>query len=505
MANSNLYELFQSRFRDDTGAVFLEHSRGVLSYGDADEGSARMAAVLVANGVAKADRVMVQVAKSPEAVMLYLACLRIGAIFIPLNTAYTSAEVSYFLNDATPRVVVCDPARRADIARIIGPDTHLLDLDGAGGGSLMAAAQAATAHKAIEPCEGDDLAAIVYTSGTTGRSKGAMLTHANLAINALELHDLWHWEPGDVLLHALPIFHVHGLFVALHCAMLNVSRVIFLDSFDARTVAQRLPEATVMMGVPTFYTRLLDCPAFNARQCANMRLFISGSAPLLAETFARFEEVTNQRILERYGMSEAGMITSNPYDGERVPGTVGYALPSVQVRVVDEQGHALAPGTVGVLEIKGPNVFAGYWQMPEKTAAEFRDDGFFITGDLAVMAPDGRVSIVGRARDLIISGGYNVYPKEVELEIDRLPGVAESAVIGVAHPDFGEAVVAVVVPEQGAQLSEDQLRAGLAGVLASFKRPKRVVFVDDLPRNAMGKVQKKLLRETWSGLFSAQG
>ncbi len=507
--NENLYHLLHSRFPADENAVFLDHARATLSYRDADETAARMAAVLAENGAGKGARVVVQVAKSPEAVTLYLACLRLGAVFVPLNPAYTAAEMGYFLADASPRVVVCDPARAGELAGIAPAPMRLLTLGADGSGSLPEAAADAPPLPEIAACTGDDLAAIVYTSGTTGRSKGAMLTHANLAVNALELHEIWHWEPGDVLLHALPIFHVHGLFVALHCAMLNASRVIFLDRFDAGQVVARLPEATVMMGVPTFYTRLLERDDFGAETCAGMRLFISGSAPLLAETHARFRARTGHTILERYGMSEAGMITSNPCDGERVAGTVGFALPSVRLRIVDDAGWPVAPGTVGGLEISGPNVFAGYWQMPEKTAAEFRADGWFITGDLAVMDETGRVSIVGRARDLVISGGLNVYPKEVESEIDRLPGVAESAVIGVAHPDLGEAVVAVVararvappgVPFE-APPDEAAIAAALADRLAPFKRPKRVIFVDELPRNTMGKVQKNQLRARYADLF----
>ncbi len=516
MTNDNLYQLLHSRFPADENAAFLDHARGTLGYRDADEAGARIAAVLAEAGVGKGARVVVQVAKSPEAVTLYLACLRLGAVFVPLNPAYTAAEVGYFLADASPRVLVCDPAREGELAASAPADTRLLTLGADGAGTLVQAADAAPPRWEIARCAGDDLAAIVYTSGTTGRSKGAMLTHANLAVNALELHEIWHWEPGDVLLHALPIFHVHGLFVALHCAMLNASRVIFLDRFDAAQVIARLPEATVMMGVPTFYTRLLERDDFSRETCAGMRLFISGSAPLLAETHTRFRARTGHTILERYGMSEAGMITSNPYAGARVAGTVGFALPSVRLRIADEAGRPVPPGTVGVLEITGPNVFAGYWQMPEKTAAEHRDDGWFITGDMAVMDETGRVSIVGRARDLVISGGLNVYPKEVETEIDQLPGVAESAVIGVAHPDFGEAVVAVVArapatqsatqsgatqPDDRQPLDEAAIGTALADRLAPFKRPKRVVFVDELPRNTMGKVQKNQLRERFADLF----
>jgi malonyl-CoA/methylmalonyl-CoA synthetase len=378
----------------------------------------------------------------------------------------------------------------------------VLSLGGAGEGDLMAVVEAQAASETVVEVGSHELAAILYTSGTTGRSKGAMLSHANLASNALVLFDFWHWQPNDVLLHALPIFHVHGLFVALHCALLGGSRVIFMPRYDVQTIMRKLPQSTVMMGVPTFYTRLLDRDDFGRDTCANMRLFISGSAPLLAETHREFEERTGHRILERYGMTETGMITSNPYDGERVAGTVGYALPGISARVADEHGKQLPRGEAGVLEITGPNVFSGYWQMPEKTAEEFRPDGWFITGDIAEMGDDGRVTIVGRAKDLIISGGFNVYPKEIESEIDELPGVKESAVIGVPHPDFGESVTAVVVPNGSSEITEEGIVAALSARLARFKQPKRVFIVDELPRNTMGKVQKNVLRDRHKDLFS---
>jgi len=502
MPDNNLYHLFRNHFPADMGSTFLEHTRGSTSFADLDDQPARLCQTLKANGVTKGDRVIVQVAKSPEAVMLYLACLRAGAIFIPLNTAYTTREVAYFVQDAGPRVVVCDPATKADIATICDTGTAILTLDANGSGALIEQMQSATPDPDITPSKPDDLAAILYTSGTTGRSKGAMLTHDNLASNARVLHEYWQWQPGDVLLHALPIFHVHGLFVALHCALLNGSKVIFHDRFDVDAIIRDLPRSTVLMGVPTFYTRLLDAPNFSAETCRNMRLFISGSAPLLPETFAEFETQSGHTILERYGMTEAGMITSNPYDGARVAGTVGYALPGVTARVADENGQAIPRGDVGILEITGPNVFVGYWQMPEKTAEEFRDDGFFITGDMATMEPDGRISIVGRAKDLIITGGYNVYPKEVEIEIDNLPGVKESAVIGLPHADLGEAVTAVVVANETADMKQDDISGVLADKLARFKQPQKILFVSELPRNTMGKVQKKALREQYQDLYA---
>lgn len=502
MPDNNLYHLFRSRFPDDPDATFLEHARGCTSFADLDDQSARLCQILKANGVAKGDRVIVQVAKSPEAVMLYLACLRAGAVFIPLNSAYTTREVAYFVQDAGPRVVVCDPAAKAEIAAICTSATAILSLDGNGNGTLMDQIESTPPEPETAITKPDDLAAILYTSGTTGRSKGAMLTHNNLASNALVLHEYWQWQDGDVLLHALPIFHVHGLFVALHCALLNGSKVIFHNGFDVDAIIRDLPRSTVLMGVPTFYTRLLDAARFSKKSCRNMRLFISGSAPLLPETFNAFKALSGHTILERYGMTEAGMITSNPYAGARIAGTVGYALPGITARVADENGQEIQRGKVGILEITGPNVFAGYWQMPEKTADEFRDDGFFITGDMATMEPDGRISIVGRAKDLIITGGYNVYPKEVEIEIDNLPGVKESAVIGLPHRDFGEAVTAIVVRNNSAEPGQEEISRVLAGKLARFKQPLKIIFAPELPRNTMGKVQKKALREQYRDLYA---
>lgn len=502
MTNQNLYTCFQSRFPTDPEAIFLRGDRRRLKYSEVDPESGRFLSVLKSCGVVPGDRVFMQVDKSVEAVLLYLACLRAGAIFVPLNTSYTGAEIEYFLSNTRPKLFVCRPQDLTSIE----PLTHkagvakTLSLGVDGDGSFMIAADEARPDMSVETCSADDLAAILYTSGTTGRSKGAMITHSNLQSNALILHEYWQWVAGDVLLHALPIFHVHGLFVALHCALLNGSRVIFLDKFDVTRVLQELPKATVMMGVPTFYVRLLETGGFNRDLCANMRLFISGSAPLLAETFTAFEARTGQPILERYGMTEAGMITSNPYDGARVPSTVGFALPGVTARIADDTGHEIKRGEVGVLEITGPNVFAGYWEMPEKTAEEFRADGYFITGDLATMDADGRIAIVGRAKDLVISGGYNVYPKEVEEQLDLMPGIKESCIIGVPHSDLGETVTAVIVPDGTNQVSLGAIHAFLAKKLAKFKQPKNLIVVDDLPRNTMGKVQKKQLREQYQNL-----
>jgi len=504
MTARNLYDLFRSRFPSEPDAVFLEVSDGApVPYAAVDGETGRLAALLLELGIEKGDRVVVQVDKSPRAVLLYLACLRVGAIYIPLNTAYTADEVGYFLGDAEPRLFVCRPQSEAAASGIAAQHgSTVLTLGGDGSGSLADRAAGLAPSDLVVECDAGDIAAILYTSGTTGRSKGAMLTVENLASNALTLHEYWGWVPGDVLLHALPIFHVHGLFVALHCALLNGSTVIFLPGFDADRIVELMPRASVFMGVPTFYTRLLDHPGFTAERCADMRLFLAGSAPLLAETFDAFTARTGHQIVERYGMTETGMITSNPYVGTRLAGTVGYALPGILARVADADGKELPRGETGVLEITGPNVFKGYWRMPEKTAEEFRADGWFITGDMAVMAEDGRVSIVGRAKDLVISGGYNVYPKEIELLIDDIAGVKESAVIGVAHPDFGEGVTAVVVPDGSAELDAAAIIAELSGKLAKFKQPKKVFFVDELPRNTMGKVQKNDLRGRFADAYT---
>jgi malonyl-CoA/methylmalonyl-CoA synthetase len=497
----NLYTLLASGFPDDLYGCCIETEDGArYSWNDVERASAMLANLLVRLGLSKGDRIAVQVEKSPEALLLYLATLRAGFVFLPLNTAYQAAEIDYFVGDAEPAVVVCSPPNLGwvgEIARRHGV-RHVFTLGADRSGTLLEAAAAESPECETQAVRGSDLACIVYTSGTTGRSKGAMLSHANIGSNALVLHRYWRWRRGDVLVHALPIFHVHGLFVACHGALLSGSPMLWLAKFDPGAVIERLPRATVFMGVPTMYVRLLDDERFDARATRHMRLFVSGSAPLLAETFRRFEERTGQRILERYGMSETAMLTSNPYDGERVAGTVGLPLPGVEVRVVDEQGAPCGVGDIGAIQVRGPNVFRGYWRMPEKTREEFTDDGFFRTGDMGSWDANGYLSIVGRSKDLIITGGYNVYPKEIESYLDEIEGVVESAVIGVPHRDFGEAVVAVVVRAPGARLDEDALLALLKGRIASFKVPKRVHVVDELPRNTMGKVQKNVLRERFA-------
>ncbi|MDE4098026.1 malonate--CoA ligase [Phaeobacter gallaeciensis] len=473
-------------------------ARASMTFGELFAGAERNAAALVAMGVQPGDRVAVQVEKTIEAIQLYLGTVMAGGVFLPLNTAYTTPEVAYFLGDASPRVVVCDPAREDDIAEVAG-EARVVTLDGKGLGSLTDAVVGRGGFDPV-PRGPDDLAAILYTSGTTGRSKGAMLSHANLASNSEMLRDYWQFTDQDVLIHALPIFHTHGLFVATNVALLAGARLVFLKGFNADEILDAMPRATALMGVPTFYTRLLADPRLTRERAENMRLFISGSAPLLVDTHEEWEARTGHRILERYGMTETNMSTSNPYDGERRAGTVGFPLPGVEARIM--AGDKEVPtGETGVLHVRGANVFQGYWQMPEKTAEELLPDGWFITGDMARMDEDGYVTIVGREKDLVITGGFNVYPKEVESLIDDLPGVLESAVIGVPHPDFGEAVVAVVVPT-GEGTSAEAVKAALSGQLAKFKQPKEVILLDALPRNTMGKVQKKALREDYAGLFA---
>ncbi len=491
----------------DQERVFIAAGPGRdLTFGALQTRSAKIAHALVAAGVVPGAVVAVQIEKSPEAVLLMLACLRAGAVFLPLNTAYTAPEISYFLGDAKPRVFVCDPARLDELkpAAASAAVAHCWTLDAAGEGSLTQHAAGQSPSFANVARGPNDLAALLYTSGTTGRSKGAMLSHANLASNAAALCGLWRFSRDDVLIHALPIYHTHGLFVAINVALLAQAKLLFLPRFDVNEVLALMPGATSLMGVPTFYTRLVAHPGLNHAVSANMRLFISGSAPLLAETHREFSARTGHAILERYGMTETGMITSNPYDGERRPSTVGFPLPDVAIRIAEPATGALLPqGEIGVVEARGPNVFSGYLNMPDKTREEFRADGYFMTGDLGFIDPQNYLHIIGRGKDLVISGGFNVYPKEVESEIDALAGVLESAVIGVAHPDLGEGVTAIVVARPGAMLKSDAMLAGLKTRLAAYKCPKRIILVDDLPRNSMGKVQKNVLRQTYAALYTA--
>ncbi|ALM83859.1 malonyl-CoA synthase [Bordetella sp. N] len=510
MSNSNLYAVLEAGFPQDRSKIALETPTLRYTWDDIDRASACLANLLKSLDLPKGARVAVQVEKSPEALLLYLATLRAGLVYLPLNTAYREAEIEYFLGNAEPAVVVCSSVNEAWVRRLADKSgaAHVFTLDEDRTGTLLQAAAGQPQTFRTVQREDDDLAAILYTSGTTGRSKGAMLSHGNLAANARVLNEYWGWRSDDVLLHMLPIFHVHGLFVASHGALLAGAKMIWLPKLDMDQALHYLPQSTVMMGVPTYYVRLLGDVRFTREACARMRLFISGSAPLLTETFSEFQTRTGHTILERYGMSETVMLTSNPYDavlGPRVGGTVGPALPGVDVRVVNDKGVALPPGDIGNVQVRGPNVFSGYWRMPEKTAEEFTEDGWFKTGDVGRWGgeaaghpiPVDYLSIVGRSKDLIISGGFNVYPKEIETIIDEMPGVAESAVIGVPHVDFGEAVVAVVVPRAGANLDPAAMQTELKARIANFKVPKRIHVAEQLPRNTMGKVQKNVLRDTY--------
>ncbi len=496
--NANFYAAIEAANRGRLRHDLLETESGrTFTYVDLARESARYANLLTDLGARRGDRIAVQVEKSPASLFLYLGCLRAGLVYLPLNTAYQRGELSYFLGDAEPMVIVCQPQAAALMQELCGGGSQVVTLNEDGAGTL-GDASAATGHDfATAEMQPDETAVIIYTSGTTGRSKGAMVTHRNLASNARVLVDFWKFGENDVLLHALPMFHVHGLFVANHCALLAGAKLLWHRKFDVGLVMRDLARASVMMGVPTFYARLLNETAFTSAMCRNVRLFVSGSAPLQLETFKDFEVRSGKTILERYGMSEAGMISSNPLAGERRGGTVGFPLPGISVRIADERDRPVRNGEIGAIQVKGENVCAGYWRMPEKTREEFTADGYFRTGDVGVFDRDGYLSIVGRAKDLIISGGYNVYPREIELVLDALPGVAESAVIGLPHPDFGEAVTAVVVPQKDALLDSAGVIGAVKDALANYKVPKAVHFVDDLPRNAMGKVQKALLRERY--------
>ncbi len=506
IAPQDMLSLFLTTCEASPDAPFLIAEDGtVLTYAAARARAAQLAHAFRAAGVQAGDRVAVQVEKSQTALLTWLAALHAGAVYLPLNTGYTTGELRYFLGDASPALVLCRPEDEAALSALCAElgVPALLTLAAHGtAGSLVDAAEGQPTAFATTPADPAGLAAILYTSGTTGRSKGAMLSHANLASNALTLHKYWRFTAQDRLLHALPIFHTHGLFVATNTVIASGAAMIFLPRFDADALVRLMPQASVLMGVPTFYTRLLAHAGFTRELASEMRLFVSGSAPLSAETHREFSALTGQAILERYGMTETNMNTSNPYDGTRKPGSVGFPLPGVDLRIADPESAAVLPqGEIGVIEVKGPNVFGGYWQMPEKTREEFRADGFFITGDLGFIDPEGYVHIVGRAKDLIIAGGFNIYPAEVEAALDEIPGIAESAVIGVPHADLGEAVVAVVKATDAA-LDQSAVLATLTDRLARFKQPRAVMFVDELPRNTMGKVQKAQLRATYGGLFA---
>ncbi len=503
MANP-LYDTLFGQHQGKT-TPFLQMADGtVIPHSDFLKMAAQYAHVLTKLGVRPGDRVAVQIGKSPQALAVYAACLQAGIVFLPLNTAYTADEVSYFVENSGARVILCDKARLDDlkpVARATGATLETMNNDGSGSFAEQAAAMADTFPTA-ERTE-DDLAAFLYTSGTTGRSKGAMLTQGNLLSNAQALVKEWAFTADDVLLHALPIFHTHGLFVATNISLLAGSKILFLPKFDMDAMIGLMPQATTLMGVPTFYTRLLQDARFTKDLAQHMRLFVSGSAPLLAETHVQFEKRTGHRILERYGMTETNMNTSNPYKGERRAGTVGFPLPGVEIKITDSNtGETLPQGEIGEIEVRGPNVFKGYWQMPEKTAEELRENGFFITGDLGQIDDDGYLHIVGRNKDMIISGGFNIYPKEIELLLDEEEGVFESAVVGVPHPDFGEAVVGVLVADGQAELDLEAIKSNISTSLARFKQPQKLIVLSELPRNTMGKVQKKTLREDYRDLFA---
>ncbi len=513
MSNQNLFVALRDAFPTDLDRTAVETDNGLsYSWRDLDRATAMVANLLDSLDLPPSSRIAVQVEKSVEAMVLYLATLRAGHVFLPLNTAYQSGEIEYFIGNAEPAVVVCSPKNHGWVSKIAftAGTQYVFTLGDDRTGSLLERAAHCSDRHTPAVRKDDDLAAILYTSGTTGRSKGAMLTHGNMRSNALMLREYWQWQPDDVLIHALPIFHVHGLFVAIHGALINGSKMIWLGKFDPKLAIAKFPEATVFMGVPTLYVRMLAEPSLTRAQAAHMRLFISGSAPLLIETFTEWQQRTGHTILERYGMSETVMLTSNPcgedprYPGqtERRGGTVGFPLPGVTLRVMENDGQAVKPGEIGGIQVKGPNLFKGYWRMPEKTAEEFTSDGFFRTGDVGKVDERGYVTIVGRSKDLIISGGYNVYPAEIEGYINDMPGVAESAVIGVPHPDFGEVGVAVIIAKPGATVDPDRVIAELKARLANFKIPKRCVVVAELPRNTMGKVQKNLLREQYKGSFA---
>ena len=501
--SANFFNAFQNSFTEAPDrTAFRSMTNDIATYGNLRDRVARLAGLMRSMGVGSDDRVAVQVEKSIDNVALYLACLQMGAIYLPLNTAYTDSELSYFFGDAEPSLIVCKSDRLESIATLGSKGLakiHTLNTNG--DGSLVEESRSCEPDFEVTPRQADDIAAILYTSGTTGRSKGAMITHGNLQANAETLIDAWKISSKDILLHALPIYHVHGLFVALNTCLIAGAEIRFHPKFDTDSVLDALPQATLMMGVPTFYTRMLSSDRLCQTLCQNMRLFIAGSAPLLAETFHRFERRTGHTILERYGMTECGMLCSNPLNGNRRPGTVGPPLADVEARIADEQGSILTDGEIGVLEVRGPNVFKGYWRMPEKTDAEFRDDGFFITGDISRIDDDGYFHIVGRAKDMIISGGFNVYPKEIEDVIDQIDGVGESAVIGLAHPDFGEAVAAVITVAVDHPVSEETIITATREKLAAFKVPKAIFIVEELPRNTMGKVQKNQLREHYKNSF----
>ena len=495
----NLFSSYSKGFPEDLNRVFIEHIEGsIITYRDLLDQSEKYANGFKALGLQAGDRVSIQVSKSPEVVFIYLACLRSNLIFHPLNTAYKEKELSFFLNDAKPSVFICEQEVSDKIAS--------LDIDQLPSNIYtLLPNQKGTIHDIkvpgnheVQDCPEEQIAALLYSSGTTGKPKGIMLSHGNIGSNAHALKEAWQFTSDDCLLHALPIYHVHGLFVALGCALLSGSKVLWLDTFNPDAVVNALPNCTVMMGVPTYYTRLLSNEKLNKEVVKNIRIFISGSAPLLEETFDEFYIRTGHEIIERYGMTETNIISSNPVNGERKSGTVGLCLKAQALRIVDDGENILGLDDIGNIQVKGPNVFKGYWNLPEKTKEDFGTDNFFSTGDKGFLDAEGYLTIVGRAKDMIISGGLNVYPKEVESVINEIEGVIESAVIGLPDDDLGEKVVAVIVRKDQSQITESEVISSLKTQMAGFKVPKKIILIEELPRNAMGKVQKNILRDIYA-------
>ena len=502
--NNPLFDnLFGVHLKNDAPFLYLLDGQ-IITYRKFLVKSAKIANTLTEMGLKPGDCVAIQVEKSPEMLNIYAACAQAGLVFLPLNPSYTVDELKYFIENSEARLIICDQKNKKDL-KIIAEDLNILieTLNNNSTGSIIDKTNSAPEYFKTVARSKTDLAALLYTSGTTGKSKGAMLTQANLLSNGNVLMSEWQFSKNDVLLHALPLFHTHGLFVATNVILAAGGSIMFLPKFDLDEIIKQLPKCSAMMGVPTFYTRLLADDRFNKKLVEHMRLFVSGSAPLLSETHIQFEKITGHRILERYGMTETNMNTSNPYNGERRAGTVGHPLPGVDLKIIDPKtGKELSNDQIGQIEVRGPNVFKGYWKMPKKTKAELRENGFFITGDLGKIDKDGYVHILGRDKDLIISGGYNIYPKELEEILDDQDGVLESAVIGVPHVDFGETPIAIIVQETEMNPDLIAINNNLTKSLARYKHPKKIILVDELPRNTMGKVQKNILRNEYKDLFT---
>lgn len=503
--NGNFYNILNKKFSNYSENICFEEESGrIWLYEDIENLASSFSAFLNQSGLKKGSKIIVQIEKSVLAVGLYLGCLRSGIIYVPLNVAYTSNEVKYFIEDINPDLIFLSLEKKSEHSALLKniPDLKSIIFSGKEEDEFFHKINNIKSDTAIEVLDENDTASIIFTSGTTGKSKGAMLTHKNLSSNAFALNNIWGFKENDILIHSLPIFHVHGLFVALHTAFLSGCKIIYFEKFSPKRIFTYLKNATVMMGVPTYYSRLLSLKDFSKKACKNLRLFISGSAPLTETVFKEFEERSGHKILERYGMSETGMITSNPLDGKRIEGTVGFALPEVNIRICSQEGEILPNNEKGIVEVKGPNVFKGYWNLEEKTKKEFRDDGFFITGDIGKIDKNNRLTLFGRSSDMVISGGYNIYPKELELILDEIKGISESAVIGCPHNDLGEAIVAILISDKKDSISDDKLTKILLESIAKFKCPLKYFWLEELPRNTMGKVQKKILRENYINVFT---